>query len=111
MTAKTGLYFACVSVPYLFNFRVLSYISVPALIIFNFPFAANSTGDLFPLSLPDIEDVLRLVPLPFLPVNMRPIINPTINAIIAVHMVDAAKVSPVYNVIELSVTALFRYGE
>ena len=100
------------SVSYLFNLRVLSYISVPALIIFNFPFAANSTGDLFPLSLPDIEDIFRLLPLaPFFPVNISPIINPAIKAIIAVHMVDAAKVSPVYNVIELSVTALFRYGE
>ena len=85
--------------------------SVPALIIFNFPLPAISTGDMFPFAWFDIDDVLRLMRFPFLPVNISPIINPTIKAIIAVHMVDAAKVSPVYNVIEFPVIALLRYGE
>ena len=96
---------------YLFSFRVLSYISVPALIIFNFPLDAISTGDLFPFVWFDMEEVLRLIPFPFLPVNISPMIKPMTKAIIAVHMVDAAKVSPVYNVIEFSVIAWFRYGE
>ena len=85
--------------------------SVPALIIFNFPLLPISRGGLFPFVPFDIDEVLRLIPFPFLPVKIIPIINPTNRAIIAVHMVDAAKVSPVYNVIEFPVIALFRYGE
>ena len=96
---------------YLFSFIVLSYMSVPALIIFILPVLDISPGDLLPFECPDMEELLREDIFPFLPVHMSPIIKPTIKAIIAVHMVDAAKVSPVYNVIEFPVTALFRYGE
>ena len=96
---------------YLFSFIDLSYISVPALIIFILPVLDISPGDLLPFECPDMEELLREDIFPFLPVHMSPIIKPTIKAIIAVHMVDAAKVSPVYNVIEFPVTALFRYGE
>ena len=85
--------------------------SVPALIIFILPVLDISPGDLLPFECPDMEELLREDIFPFLPVHMSPIIKPTIKAIIAVHMVDAAKVSPVYNVIEFPVTALFRYGE
>jgi hypothetical protein len=95
----------------LFNFIVLSYISVPVLIIFILPVLDISPGDLLPFECPDMEELLREDIFPFLPVHMSPIIKPTIKAIIAVHMVDAAKVSPVYNVIEFPVIALFRYGE